>query len=653
MVITGKQRQWVFWIGLSLIVLLAGGLRFAAAGFSLPYVDHPDEPNYYLAGLEWRGLFDNRGYYASVPPGYIAIHAMSQPVLESLGVNGLADTTFIMRHMAIIATLFALVFVALSARLLGGDIAGWVAGLSWGLAPIALRNTLLALPDPWVYAFTGAAIWLAIASITLPTKQYLCVPSVVAGLIAVVVKYPAVPALLPGLIAAISLLPKHRRLGFGYLLIQIALIAIVGYWLVEVYGVEFGNLQREGAVIQQQGLSNLLNLGRHANNFLWVFTPLDRVIALVLIALSSFLHMWRIWKSKYAPAWTPMFILLSVILGTSGLASTYALVENSTLRYILPATVAACVMLGIAGAHIATLLPFQQKWIGQVMILALLAVSVFVPHFQKCMALVEELRLPDRRVWLREWFDQNLEPGTVLVDADNHKTFNPIWGGIPHRQWVDWIETDSLMSNTVEQWRQGNGVSYAVVERSAIAGMEQTIDGQAYLSQLLPLRDFFAPPPARGPEMRLYRLWRMQIETDVQFGDSIHLIGYDFEPRTMTVEPGSTLALRLYWNAASTPVDNYSVFIHLAPVMEYSIVAQVDSTPASAERPTLTWADPSETLISPPLDLLLPAAMEAGRYRVIIGLYNYMTGERLPVSSADSSTDNNALQLLTLQVNAG
>jgi hypothetical protein len=62
-------------------------------------------------------------------------------------------------------------------------------------------------------------------------------------------------------------------------------------------------------------------------------------------------------------------------------------------------------------------------------------------------------------------------------------------------------------------------------------------------------------------------------------------------------------------------------------------LAQADGTPTVPDRPTLTWSDPSETLISLPLTITIPANLEAGDYRVFVGLYNYVTGERLPVGA--------------------
>ena len=39
-------RNW--WLALLVILVLAGALRFPGYGFSLPYIDQPDEPNFLL-----------------------------------------------------------------------------------------------------------------------------------------------------------------------------------------------------------------------------------------------------------------------------------------------------------------------------------------------------------------------------------------------------------------------------------------------------------------------------------------------------------------------------------------------------------------------------------------------------------------------------
>ena len=73
-----------------LIVVAAAAPRFLSYQFSLPYVDHPDEPTYYYIPLERRGLFDNNyERYAAAPPVHIAFGIAVQLLLEPLGIQGM------------------------------------------------------------------------------------------------------------------------------------------------------------------------------------------------------------------------------------------------------------------------------------------------------------------------------------------------------------------------------------------------------------------------------------------------------------------------------------------------------------------------------------------------------------------------------------
>ena len=75
---SGPRRNW--WLALLAILLLAGALRYPGYDFSLPYVDQPDEPNFFLSG---RMLIDfgtarslNNHFY---PPGIIQIYYAIMP----------------------------------------------------------------------------------------------------------------------------------------------------------------------------------------------------------------------------------------------------------------------------------------------------------------------------------------------------------------------------------------------------------------------------------------------------------------------------------------------------------------------------------------------------------------------------------------------
>ena len=146
----------------------------------------------------------------------------------------------------------------------------------------------------------------------------------------------------------------------------------------------------------------------------------------------------------------------------------------------------------------------------------------------------------------------------------------------------------------------------------------------------------------------MYRLRRMQTETQFMFGDSIRLVGYDYSGET--VQAGDILSLRFYWQAMTAPADNYSLFIHIVPGDEYDVEAQGDGAPASPDRPTLSWDDPGETLISPAFNVTLPLDLPTGDYRVMVGLYNYVDGARLPIKDEKGADQGDALELMRLQV---
>jgi hypothetical protein len=135
----------------------------------------------------------------------------------------------------------------------------------------------------------------------------------------------------------------------------------------------------------------------------------------------------------------------------------------------------------------------------------------------------------------------------------------------------------------------------------------------------------------------------MDVETKVRFGEHILLTGYDRSAEQ--ANPGDTLNLRFYWKALAVPETNYSLYIHLAPLTEHSILAQADGSPASVNHPTTSWDDPDETLIGEPFQLKIPPDLPAGQYRVLIGLYDYTTGQRL---LTDTGEDYFSLFTLTV-----
>ena len=128
-------------------------------------------------------------------------------------------------------------------------------------------------------------------------------------------------------------------------------------------------------------------------------------------------------------------------------------------------------------------------------------------------------------------------------------------------------------------------------------------------------------------------LGSLQIETlrpahplHVRWGDVILLRGYELQDSVESLE------LTLYWEVQRKMDVSYKVFVHLIDLTTGIIVVQDDAVPRRWAYPTTRWErdEVVEDTVSLPLNEVPP-----GQYRLVIGLYDQATGERLPAYSAD------------------
>ncbi len=646
LIATEQRPRWpgrAWWLGSLAILGLAGALRFTGSQFSLPYVDHLDEPAFYLTAMEWRGVFSIGNYIPGYPPLYIWLHELAQVLLGPLGIDSLAEGIGLFRLLSAAFSLATLVLIALTAWRIMGEWAGWVGAVAWALAPLVVQYDVLATPDPLLYMLVALALWLAVES--LFGRPWWAVWSVAAGCLAILDKYYVLSAALPGLIVALLIAQRDRRLGLKILAAQAVLLALTA--VIAVAGIAV--LPREAATARNSGLANFLDPARALNNLYYAALPLAP-LALTAYALIGGLAWWIARRQNATRALlTPLALVAATTFTIPWLASTFSVVgETGRMKDVLPATVGLCILLGVAVGQIIALYPIWRRAVWALVVLAPLIVLVWLPQLGASAAITQERLLPDSRVALREWADAAIEPGTVLVQRVHHKTFNPYWGGISHRHWFDWWEIPSPLEQTVEDWRSAYGISYAAIELNVWERMATTEAGRIWRDAVLPLRTFDSEA-MRGPDTIFVRLWRPEVETDAQFGDTIRLVGYDLSAETAA--PGGEVTLRFYWNAIAPPAANYSLFVHLVPAgSDGQPAAQSDGAPASPGRPTLLWTDASETLISDLFTLALPAELAPGAYEIRIGLYDYATGARLPVTADDALSTGDALRLTTLTV---
>jgi hypothetical protein len=111
---------------------------------------------------------------------------------------------------------------------------------------------------------------------------------------------------------------------------------------------------------------------------------------------------------------------------------------------------------------------------------------------------------------------------------------------------------------------------------------------------------------------------------EAQLGAAVELAGYDM--REVVRAPGSPLEVTLHWHVLDTPDKGYHTFVHLLDAAG-QIVAQHDGPPGEGEAPALGWL-PGEYLVDSHL-LSLPFVLPDGEYRLVAGLYDPATNQRL------------------------
>jgi hypothetical protein len=125
---------------------------------------------------------------------------------------------------------------------------------------------------------------------------------------------------------------------------------------------------------------------------------------------------------------------------------------------------------------------------------------------------------------------------------------------------------------------------------------------------------------------RLFALPEGVPALDYRLGDAISLAGAQFSVERG--EAGGVVRVMLYWRAEESVEQSYTVFVHLVGA-DNQIYAQVDTPPQGGRHPTAHWL-PGE-VIDDAYRLEYPADAPAGIYRLLVGLYDPATLERLPV----------------------
>jgi hypothetical protein len=209
------------------------------------------------------------------------------------------------------------------------------------------------------------------------------------------------------------------------------------------------------------------------------------------------------------------------------------------------------------------------------------------------------------------------------------RTWNRWWGGYDGHTPFDWWHEESIPQNTQAEYVERGIYYFAITSRDLESGYSRNNpEVKEFVDQLVHLKTIpNSLSNVVGDTLLFYRMIPPEVETNISFGQRVVLAGYDLQADNL--QPGTILTFRPYWRINNYLESNYSLFVHLYPVDEDRVLAQHDGPPAQLNRPTLTWDDTEEFYIGSDVALALPPDLLSGDYRLVLGLYDYLTGERL------------------------
>ncbi len=618
-----------WWLGLALLMLLAGWLYLRGYNVSLPYIDHNDEPHHLLAAQHEIDFGHARGvFHEAYPPG---IRTLIYLFLKHVKPADAHHGTMLpaLRLFTIAAWMLVIALIALLGAMMVHPLTGLLAAAIWIVNPWVVERAHWVLPDAYLTLFTLLALWLALLS-HLQARRSFSTAAVCSIMMAIVFKTQAlfvapIVLLLPML--NWRRLPEWKKHAWQQTFWNCLRFAIFLFWLLLIYPtLEVDSIVYFPTSYSNINLPSLDSAWASLRNVLRTFQPLNAWLPIAILGILLLRYRRR---TNGAALVVVLLAGLAWLLGMSlfriqgtrhyfAVGAIVALLYACSLSALLYAGQEALSRLELS------LLPQQARRLLIPGALIIFLAARLLPSYHKSDALAHNYTLHDRRNDLMSYMDTSLPPGKYITDRDgpNHKVFNRSWGGYDGVHDFPLARTlRNLPDESLESWRENEAV-YAIMPYPA-----NSEDPHIYFPDETVLLKRYPPDPAfRGPSMVVLRLYPMQHKSDAQLGP-VQLVGFDLNASELPA--GEDIVLRHYWRAESSTDSILRVYNHLINV-DGEIAAQADYAPLYDDRrPTTTWDDPEEIMMGREFVLSLPPDFPAGPYQLISGFYDPVSGERL------------------------
>ncbi|MFQ5612390.1 MAG: protein O-mannosyl-transferase family [Anaerolineae bacterium] len=157
-------------------------------------------------------------------------------------------------------------------------------------------------------------------------------------------------------------------------------------------------------------------------------------------------------------------------------------------------------------------------------------------------------------------------------------------------------------------------------------------------------------------ENRRFEVPSLPHPVGANLGGQARLLGYDAP--ILTLHPGQSLPLTLYWQDIAQFDETYIVFTQLlgpcapgrpCPLSDVQVLGQQDKAPGRRGKEPVTGWLPGEVVVDP-YDIPLSPDAPPGEYRLIVGLYRPPDGPRLPVLDEAGQTVGDFVELTRVTV---
>lgn len=138
-----------------------------------------------------------------------------------------------------------------------------------------------------------------------------------------------------------------------------------------------------------------------------------------------------------------------------------------------------------------------------------------------------------------------------------------------------------------------------------------------------------------------------------RLGETIWLRGYEIaidgheEREIVLAQPGDVLPLSLYWEATDRVEESLTVFVHLIDARHH-VWAQKDSLPQLGDFPTDEWM-PGDIIVDR-YSIGVPSHIPPGGYLLVAGMYDPISGQRLPVFDDQGASQGDQTIIAQVQI---